>query len=102
MLAGVKSEKMAKPVRTQKRISKNAEAYAKDADKDVQGIVEMSYMSGADSEATRAVILLNCLEHIKKWKFSTDGRKFNGNPKLILKHIIEYATDAVFKYHHAK
>lgn len=40
------------------------------------------------------------LQRIKAWKWATDGQKFNGNHKLVLKEVISIADNALFVLKH--
>lgn len=43
----------------------------------------------------RAPKLQKALETIAKWEFATDGRKFDGNHKLVLKEVVRIAKQAI-------
>lgn len=49
----------------------------------------------ADKLLSALRIACEALELIGKWKFTTDGRKFDGNHKEVIKQIIEIQTSAL-------
>lgn len=38
---------------------------------------------------------VDALKEIKKWEFSTDGRKFNGNHKEVLKQVMSLVNESL-------
>lgn len=43
----------------------------------------------------RAERLRTGLEHIAKWEWATDGRKFGGDHKEVIKHLLDIAKRAL-------
>jgi hypothetical protein len=64
--------------------------------------VNKAWQQGAEAMFERMEkknqILVDALEKIKMWDWTTDGRKFDGNHKEVAKHLIEIATNALTQY----